>query len=231
MDLEESVCRIEARSDSNHSWWVFGLNLLRYARDHARMDRLMPFRVMLSELLDDEGSTHVLVGGAALEDEAWPATVGFERVETDCTIYGGDLYSSRESGDKPGVMFRDVSKASVTSVFIDHCLPSYNALVVISDVHDRKAIERALGSFTSESDTLSALMRAGKWVIVSGHDAQYLEVWSDRPDAMAAITRSCETVDSAVKRLPWFVEAVPALEWDERTLCYRDRSTRPGGTW
>lgn len=218
MNEAEHIYPVENR---NGAWRILGLNLLGINRVPAE-DQLLPFKEWLRSLAEDSTGLAALAGGSAVEDgEYWLARLKDPGLDADTNIYCGALFSTQEwKGAQPGKFFASVTEAELLTPLMDECYPSENALVILVNPHSRSEIEAALNSFTGEEELLHRLRQLADWVVFPGHDGDYLNVWSNEPEAERRILACCEAADRAVRATAWFSEHSARLQWGESRQCY-----------
>jgi hypothetical protein len=195
-------------------WYIGGLGTLRYISAEG-IDQLLPFREWIRCMVGSR-PTAALLDGWAISEEGLPPGLEAQCIEVPASVYFGAL----TSGGTPGRLVPEIDSSLLTGELINRYW-SLDCLGVLAGVRDQERVLRVLREFTTEDDTIRRLGAECEWVIVSGHDEQYIKVFTEIADPLEELTRCCLAADEAIKRTPWFAETAPQLAWCDWEECYR----------
>jgi len=218
MEPNSSIYQISDKTGSFGAWYVFGLNLLM-ANKVRGLDRLLPYREWLGSLIANT-CPGALIGELAFRGQPWWAALGEDKISVATGVYAGDPYGPGDGTSNCGIYYPTINRRTLLTTVLDECFVDSNALMVLGDGSDRLRCVEILNSFTTRDDTLRRLCEVAQWIMISGHDAGHIEVWSQDTTFFTTILYCCEVVNRVVRDLPWWHENVTQLVWSEEELCY-----------
>lgn len=215
----EALLQVQKWREAPVAYRVLGLNI-GAANHDLGIDPMEPF-VRFIECLVGADSALALAGGYAVEDEDWQQQIAAPRVEVPISIYGGSLYGGTERvGGLPGLLFGPIASRHDLECLVRNCVMHYDALVVIMGPQDCTQLARELDNKTTHDDIVSAMQSISKRVIVSGHDAIYLEVFSKGSEELDNIRSCCNAVSHWLELQPGVRENRQAFVWDDERQSY-----------